>query len=182
MPVPGQSDPEVGQGLVTRSDRIDLLENFFVAQHIYDTSGLWPGAGCVSKYYIMKTPKLKYYYHAMSAEEYHVFEHTRLIQVSDQVQYDIDSMTTTGRTHVIFTGAAVSSDQEYRDRQRTWAPVWVLRIPADCVDRALLQPVPGSILVYRYPASVLVEHCGVERIEVDTAQPSQSLQVLTVTQ
>ena len=116
----------------------------------------------------MKTPKLKYYYHALSLAEYQDFERTRCIQVSGQVVYDINSMTTTGRTYCIVTGAAVSCDQEYRDRMKSWEPVMVLRIPAELVDRALLVPVPGQILVYQYAGSLVIPHCGVERIEIDT--------------
>ena len=118
----------------------------------------------------MKTPKLKYYYHALSLAEYALFEHTRTVTVSGTVVYDINTMTMQGNTYCMLTGAAVSCDQEFRDRTRTWAPVMVLRIPADCVDRSLLTPVPGQILVYQYAGSLHIPHCGVERIEIDTTQ------------
>ena len=123
----------------------------------------------------MKTPKLKYYYHAMTAAEYHEFTSTRSIKVTATIQYDIQTMTAQGRTHVILTGAAVSCDQEFRDRTRTWAPVYVLRIPADCVTRDHLTPVPGSILIYQYRACLHIPHCGVELIELDPqTQPQKN--------
>jgi len=118
----------------------------------------------------MKTPKLKYYYHALSLEEYAEFENTRTVTVTGRVVYDIATNQMTGRTWCMLTGAAVSCDQEYRERTKTWAPVLVLRVPADLIDRALLTPVPGQILVYQYSGSLLIPHCGVERIEIDTTQ------------
>lgn len=118
----------------------------------------------------MKTPKLKYYYHALSLEEYAEFEKTRTVTVTGRVVYDIVTNTMTGRTWCMLTGAAVSCDQEYRERTKSWAPVLVLRVPAELVNRALLTPVPGQILVYQYSGSLHIPHCGVERIEIDTTQ------------
>jgi hypothetical protein len=118
----------------------------------------------------MKTPKLKYYYHALSIEEYAQFETTRRIEVTGSIVYDIVTNQMTGRTWCMLTGAAVSCDQEYRERTKSWAPVLVLRIPSELVDRGLLRPVPGQILVYQYAGSLLIPHCGVERIEIDTTQ------------
>ena len=118
----------------------------------------------------MKTPKLKYYYHALSIEEYAEFERTRTVTVTGSVVYDISTGQMTGRTWCMLTGAAVSCDQEYRERTRSWAPVLVLRVPADRIDRSLLTPVPGQILVYQYSGSLHIPHCGVERIEIDTTQ------------
>jgi len=125
----------------------------------------------------MKTPKLKYYYHALSIEEYAQFETTRQIEVTGSILYDIASMTTTGRTYCVLTGAAVTCDQEYRERTKTWAPVMVLRIPSELVDRGLLRPVANQILMYHYPASLHIEHCGVERIEIE---PTDHIQTATI--
>ena len=117
----------------------------------------------------MKLPKLKYYYHALSLSEYSSFEVSRHIAVDRQVTIDVMTGQMTGRTHVILTGAAVSCDQEYRDRTRTWEAVMVLRIPAELIDRTLLTPVPSQILVYEYSQSLDIPHCGVERIELAPA-------------
>ena len=125
----------------------------------------------------MKTPKLKYYYHALSLEEYEAFEHSRSIEVSGRVVYDINTQAMQGRTHIVLTGAAVSCDQEYRDRTKSWAPVMVLRIAAEAIRRDLLAPVANQILVYHYPASLLIEHCGVERIEIE---PTDHIQTATI--
>ena len=125
----------------------------------------------------MKTPKLKYYYHALSLEEYEAFEHSRSIEVSGRVVYDINTQAMQGRTHIVLTGAAVSCDQEYRDRTRSWAPVMVLRIAADDIRRDLLAPVANQILVYHYPASLHIAHCGVERIEIE---PTDHIQTTTI--
>ena len=114
----------------------------------------------------MKIPKLKYYYHALSLEEYSAFEHSRTIEVSGSVVYDINLQAMQGRTHIWLTGAAVTCDQEYRDRTRSWAPVIVLRIAAEDIRRDLLAPVANRILVYHYPATLTIPHCGVERIEL----------------
>lgn len=114
----------------------------------------------------MKTPKLKYYYHALSLEEYSEFEHSRRLEVSGSVVYDINLQAMQGRTHIWLTGAAVSCDQEYRERTRSWAPVIVLRISAEAIRRDLLAPVARRILVYHYPVSLVIPHCGVERIEL----------------
>lgn len=123
----------------------------------------------------MKLPKLKYYYHAMSPAEYQAFERSRQVLVDRQVTIDVQSGQMSGRTHVILTGAAVSCDQEYRDRTKTWAAVMVLRIPAELIDRALLTPVPGQILVYQYSCGLDIAHCGVERIEIDTEKPQPEI-------
>jgi len=125
----------------------------------------------------MKTPKLKYYYHALSPEEYRVFEHTRTIEVSGQVVYDIHTQAMQGRTHIVLAGAAVTCDQEYRERTKSWAPVMVLRIPSELVDRGLLAPVANQILMYHYPASLHIAHCGVERIEIE---PTDHIQTATI--
>jgi len=128
----------------------------------------------------MKTPKLKYYYHALSPEQYAEFEHTRQIEVSGRVVYDIETNQMTGRTHCVLTGAAVSCDQEYRDRTKSWAAVMVLRIPADLIDRELLVPVPGQILVYQYSSSIDIPHCGVERIEIDTEKSQPEIHNIAI--
>ena len=125
----------------------------------------------------MKTPKLKYYYHALSLEEYAEFEHSRSIEVSGRVVYDINTMAMQGRTHIVLTGAAVSCDQEYRDRTKSWAPVMVLRIAAEDIRRDLLAPVANQILMYHYPASLHIAHCGVERIEIE---PTDHIQTTTI--
>ena len=125
----------------------------------------------------MKTPKLKYYYHALSLEEYEAFEHSRSIEVSGRVVYDINTQAMTGRTHIVLAGAAVSCDQEYRDRTKSWAPVMVLRIAAEDIRRDLLAPVANQILMYHYPASLHIAHCGVERIEIE---PTDHIQTTTI--
>ena len=125
----------------------------------------------------MKTPKLKYYYHALSLEEYAAFEHSRTIEVSGRVVYDINTQAMQGRTHIVLTGAAVSCDQEYRDRTKSWAPVMVLRIAAEDIRRDLLAPVANQILMYHYPASLHIAHCGVERIEIE---PTDHIQTATI--
>jgi hypothetical protein len=45
--------------------------------------------------------------------------------------------------------------------------VYVLHIPADLIDRRHLTRI--AVDRYEYRASLTIPHCGVERIELDTA-------------
>lgn len=113
----------------------------------------------------MKIPKLKAWYTALSAQEYQEFVATRRIEVTANVTFDIvtGTMVNTGRGFVILTAGAARADLEYRARSGSLDPVYVLRVPVDCVDRNKLEQIQANYYCYR--ATLHIPHCGVELFE-----------------
>jgi hypothetical protein len=112
----------------------------------------------------MPRPKLKYYYYAMSQQDYDSFARTRQLEVSDRVTIDINTGTVTGRTLLMLTAGVTLADQLFRAAHHWSAPVYVLRIPRHCIDQALLEQTEPNVYCYR--GGLHIDHCGVERVEL----------------
>ena len=111
----------------------------------------------------MKLPKLKYYYYAMSPEDYVKFELSRELTVSAQFRVDVITGTVSGRTVLILADSVAEIDEHFRRAHRWSSSVYVLRIPRDLVDRDRL--LRASDHLYEYRACITIPHCGVERVE-----------------
>jgi hypothetical protein len=55
-------------------------------------------------------------------------------------------------------------DEHFRRAHNWTKPVYVLRIPADAIDRKYLKRAGDHL--YEYKNSLIIEHCGVERFEL----------------
>lgn len=115
----------------------------------------------------MKIPKLKYYYFAMSPEEYSDFETNRSILVHDQAVIDIETGKILNRSRLLLCGSVPQADTQFRLNTGSGGSVYVLRIPGESVDRSQLVSVGPN--AWHYGRSITVPHCGVERIDVDIA-------------
>jgi hypothetical protein len=113
----------------------------------------------------MKIPKLKAYYTALSAAEYHDFEHSRRIEVSSRVTINPLTGAVSGRRCLYVTATPELADTEYRARTNRTDSVWVLRIPAEAVDRAQLRVLADQ--TYELTQSIHLPHCGVMRFDLD---------------
>lgn len=111
----------------------------------------------------MRLPKLKYYYLALSSEQYQEFESSRTLTVSDSVSINIETGQIQGRTLWIVTARGTLADDVWRGLGNTGA-CYVLRVPADHIDRAFLTRTPTDN-VFEYRHSLRIPHCGVERFE-----------------
>ena len=114
----------------------------------------------------MKIPKLKYYSVALNAEEYRLFESSRELRVWPTTVIDTDTGQIYGRTQLLLSASAAEADTQFRITNQYRGSVYVLRIPRECVDRSLLKPA-GSNCWY-YGRTIRVEHCGVDRFDLDT--------------
>ena len=117
----------------------------------------------------MKIPKLKAYYTALSASEYHDFEHSRRIEVSNRVTVNPLTGAVSGRRAIYVAATPELADTEYRARTGRTDSVWVVRIPADAVDRAQLKPQATD--TYLLEHSVHLPHCGVMRFDLARETP-----------
>ena len=118
----------------------------------------------------MRLPKLKRYYYAMTSDAYIDFAVRRELDVSPAVSIDLITGAITGRTMLHLSSSATQADTEFRQRLKWSQPVYVLHIPADLIDRQHLTRIADDL--YEYRASLAIPHCGVERIELDTAVDS----------
>jgi hypothetical protein len=105
----------------------------------------------------------------MAAGNYEDFARSRRIDISPQATIDLTTGAITGQSFVYLSESAGLADDNYRDLYKTRESVYVLRIPADCVDRQQLQDTLKSG-VWQYRRSMTIPHCGVERIEIDAAR------------
>ena len=114
--------------------------------------------------YSMRLPKLKYYYYGMSSDAYIDFATTRQLEVAATLSINVLTGQVTGRTMLVLADSATEIDEHFR-RAHNWVkPVYVLRIPADLIDRRHLKR--ASDHLYEYKHSLRIEHCGVERLEL----------------
>jgi hypothetical protein len=112
----------------------------------------------------MKLPKLKYYYYAMTSDAYIDFAVKRRLEVSATLSIDVLTGTVTGTTMLVLADSTKEIDEHFR-RAHSWLkPVYVLRIPADLINRKHLKRVDPHL--YEYKDSLIIEHCGVERFEL----------------
>ena len=115
----------------------------------------------------MKIPKLKYYYLALAPDGYSEFERSRELPITG-VSIDIMSGTVSGRDHWQLCGTPDVADNIVRETFRYGGRTYVLRIPADCVDRSALTADPAVANCWRYNKTIRVPHCGV--IALDLAE------------
>ena len=113
----------------------------------------------------MKTPKLKAYYTALDAREYHDFEQSRRIEVSRQVTVNPLTGAVSGRRYIYLSATPEIADTDYRTRTRREDSVWVLRVPADQIRRDQLTPQGDQVWVLGH--SLHLPHCGVLRFDLD---------------
>ena len=119
----------------------------------------------------MRIPKLKYFYLALTEPEYRSFENSRVVPVDASTTIDIITGEIRGVTVRYLSDTAAGCDEEYRVRTRYWLPLYVLRIPADSIDRTALEVSVSQFRTWLYRQSIHCEHCGVERFEIEH-QPS----------
>lgn len=116
----------------------------------------------------MKIPKLKAFYTALNAAEYHEFENTRRIEVSERVIINPLTGAVSGRRYIYLSATPDLADTDYRTRTRREDSVWVLRVPGDAVDRAELQAQGDQTWVLGH--SIHLPHCGVMRFDLSKSQ------------
>ena len=119
----------------------------------------------------MRIPKLKYFYVALTESEYHAFEKTRVVPVDASTTIDIFTGEVRGITVRYLSDTATACDDEYRHRIKYWLPLYILRIPADAIDRNRLEISVSQFRSWLYRQPIHCEHCGVERFEIEH-QPS----------
>lgn len=112
----------------------------------------------------MKIPKLKAFYTALDAREYHDFEHSRRIEVSNRVTVNPLTGAVSGRRYIYLSATPELADTDYRTRTNRLDSVWVLRVPADAVDRQQLQAQGDQ--TWTYGSSIHLPHCGVMRFDL----------------
>ena len=117
----------------------------------------------------MKTPKLKAYYTALSATEYHDFETSRRIEVSSRVNINPLTGAVSGRRYIHLAATPELADTDYRVRTQREDSVWVLRVPAEAVDRNQLTAQGEQVWVLGH--SLHLPHCGVMRFDLDRSAP-----------
>jgi hypothetical protein len=112
----------------------------------------------------MKQPKLKAYYTAMSAAEYHDFETTRRIEVSSRVNINPLTGAVHGRRYIYLAATPELADTDYRARTQRTDSVWVVRVPADQINRNQLTAQGEQVWVASH--SLHLPHCGVIRFDL----------------
>ena len=113
----------------------------------------------------MKTPKLKAYYTALNAQEYHDFEQSRRIEVSQRVTINPLTGAVSGRRYIYLSATPELADTDYRTRTQRLDSVWVLRVPADAIDRTELTAQADQ--TWQYGSGIHLPHCGVLRFDLD---------------
>lgn len=112
----------------------------------------------------MKLPRLKNYFVAVPPDLYQEFEQSRVLPVVP-LTVDIMSGEVRGRPSWYLAAQPDLADNLVREQYRYGGAVYILRVPADCVDRSQLKPVEGSSQVWRYDHSMTIPHCAVYRYE-----------------
>jgi len=129
----------------------------------------------------MKLPKLKYYYLAMTSDAYIDFATTRTVEVAAAYSIDLLTGSITGTTRLILCASVPDADSQFRKEHNNYTrPVYVLRVPHTLIDRKYLAPVGDNR--WSYTRTLLIDHCGVERVEYDPESVSQSVKVLDTTE
>jgi hypothetical protein len=115
----------------------------------------------------MKLPKLKYYCMAMPESDYQAFADTRRIEPRGRTELNpVTGAVTTLAAHVYLYATPHIADTRYRQQNHWDLPLWVLRIPAACIDRAQLESAPDPAGMWILSDAISVPHCGVERFEL----------------
>ena len=111
----------------------------------------------------MKIPRLRRWFCAVTPEEYAEFETGRTIAVSP-VSVDIQTGRITGRNQIWLGTSVPAADTWLRQHLKLSGAVYVIGVPAHCVDRLRCRPHAGG---WHYDRSIVVPgHCGVERVDL----------------
>ena len=113
----------------------------------------------------MRQPKLKAYYTALNAREYQEFETTRQLEISRTVSINPLTGAVSGRRYIHLAATAELADTEFRQRTGYQHSVWVLRVPANAVDRTKLEPT-ATDQVWVSSNTLHLPHCGVIRFDL----------------
>lgn len=125
----------------------------------------------------MKLPKLKYYYLAMTSDAYIDFATTRRVEVDAAYSVDLLTGSITGTTRLILSASVPDADTAFRQEHNNYTrPVYVLRIPHTAIDRRHLTPAGENR--WSYTRTLLIDHCGVERIEYDPESAASLTKVI----
>jgi hypothetical protein len=125
----------------------------------------------------MRLPKLKYYYLAMTSDAYIDFATTRTVEVAAAYSVDLLTGSITGTTRLILCASVPDADAQFRKEHSNYTkPVYVLRIAHTLIDRKHLAPVGDNR--WSYTRTLLIDHCGVERIEYDPTSRVDSTKVI----
>lgn len=111
----------------------------------------------------MKLPKLKYYYIALPPDGYELFEQSRRLEVQP-VTVDVMTGRISGRPFYTVCARPDLADDAVRVTYRYGGPVYILRVPRDCIDRSALQ-VTEHPEIWQYAQDLDIPHCGVYRYE-----------------
>ena len=129
----------------------------------------------------MKLPKLKYYYLPMTSDAYIDFAVRRTVEVAAAYSIDLLSGSITGTTRLILCASVPDADNQFRKEHSNYTkPVYVLRIAAADIDRKYLAAVGSNR--WSYTRTLLIDHCGVERIEYDPSSAASSTRVIDTAQ
>ena len=120
----------------------------------------------------MRMPKLKKYFLALSPDQYQVFERTRTLKI-EPVTLDIMTGVVRGRPYLYLAATPNIADNIVREHYRYSGAVYILRIPAEYVNRDRLIPAPGATQIWQYDRDLVIDHCGVDCYEL--AVPTEPL-------
>ena len=107
-----------------------------------------------------RKPKLKNYFVAISPDEYREFETSRTLRIRP-ASIDIMTGKVTGRPVLYLAARPDIVDNIVREQYRYNGNVYILRVPADCVDRDRLMPVEGGTETWQYDQDLVIPHCAV---------------------
>jgi hypothetical protein len=112
----------------------------------------------------MKLPRLKNYFVAVPPDLYTEFETTRVLPVTP-LTVDMMSGTVRGRPSWYLAAQPDLADNIVREQYRYGGVVYILRVPAACVDRNQLRTLEGSDQVWQYNHALSIPQCAVYRYE-----------------
>jgi len=113
----------------------------------------------------MKQPKLKNYFVALAPDEYQQFEQSRTLRIRPAT-IDIVSGVVSGKPYLYLAARPDIVDNLVREQYRYSGSVYVLRVPADCVDRSRLTPMEGGTQTWQYDRDLVIPHCGVDCYQI----------------
>ena len=108
----------------------------------------------------MKQAKLKNYFVALSPDQYTDFEQSRTLRI-EPASINIITGTMTGRPYLYLSATPDIVDNLVREQYQYSGAVYILRVPADCVDRSRLTAVPGGTQTWQYDRDLVIDHCAV---------------------
>lgn len=120
----------------------------------------------------MKLPKLKYYYVALTVDQYREFETSRRLEV-EPAEIDVVTGRIRGRVAWIMCSRPSLADSVHRALHSWRQPLYVLRIAAGDIDRSALRATESD-QVFEYTQTLTLPHCGVERFEIADSSESNA--------